>query len=285
MDLGLTGRTVVVTGASSGVGLATAAMLLAEGAHVAACARDADRLAAAFDGLPRAADARVLLRACDVLDADAVADFVGAAAAELGGIDRLVNNAGRSLMRRVLDTTEQEWADELRLKVFGALHPVRAALPWLRKSPAPAVVTVNAILARQPEARLAATSAARAALLNLTTTLAGELAADRGIALGRLGVAEEVAFPIVALLSPRSSYVTGASLDVGGGVARYVCPLLEDPHGPAPRRRPAGRPAARARRDGCVRRRQRAQPAAGRGARRGVDVRAGAARGGRGQRR
>jgi NAD(P)-dependent dehydrogenase (short-subunit alcohol dehydrogenase family) len=262
VDLGLSGRAVVVTGASSGVGLATAAMLLAEGAHVAACARDGDRLAAAFDGLPRAAGARVLLRACDVLDTAAVTEFVGSAAAELGGVDGLVNNAGRSLMRRVLDTTEQEWADELRLKVFGALHPVRAALPWLRKSPAPAVVTVNAILARQPEARLAATSAARAALLNLTTTLAGELAADgvrvnsvclglvdtgqwrrrydesgsaldfaswsaelaadRGVALGRLGVAEEVAFPIVALLSPRSSYVTGASLDVGGGVARYV---------------------------------------------------------------
>jgi NAD(P)-dependent dehydrogenase (short-subunit alcohol dehydrogenase family) len=266
MDLRLRGRTVVVTGASSGVGLATTALLLAEGAHVAACARDVDRLRAALDPLPRAADARVLARACDVLDAAAVAELVGEAATELGGIDGLVNNAGRSLLAGALDTTDEQWTDEVALKLFGVLNPVRAALPALRKSAAdgrsPAVVNVNAILARQPESRLAATSAARAALLNLTSTLAtdlavdgirvnsvclglvdtgqwrrrhaaagtdldfaawsAQLAADRGIALGRLGVADEVAYPIVTLISPRASYVTGASLDVGGGVARYV---------------------------------------------------------------
>ena len=154
----------------------------------------------------------------------------------------------------------------------GLPEAVRGAQPGARRAAGtaqvrgrrrgPAVVNVNAILARQPESRLAATSAARAALLNLTSTLAhdlaadgirvnsvclglvdtgqwrrryaaattaldfagwsAQLAADRGIALGRLGVAEEVAFPIVTLLSPRASYVTGAALDVGGGVARYV---------------------------------------------------------------
>lgn len=260
MDLGLGGRTVVVTGASSGVGLATAALLRAEGAHVAACARDAERLRAALEPLP--GPGRVLARAADVLDEDAVAAFVDEAAAEFGGVDGVVANAGRSLMARALDTTAAQWDEEVRLKLAGVLHPVRAALGWLRKSDAPSVVAVNAILARQPEPRLAATSAARAALLNLATTLAtelapdgvrvnsvclglvdtgqwrrrhaasgsaldfdawsAELAADRGIPLGRLGVAEEVAVPIVSLLSPRSSYVTGAALDVGGGVARYA---------------------------------------------------------------
>lgn len=260
MDLGLKGRTVVVTGASSGVGLAVAAMLRAEGAHVAACARDADRLHAALDPLP--GPGRVYAAAADVCETDAVGGFVETAAAELGGVDAVVANAGRSLMARVLDTTDEQWDDEVRLKVRGVLNPVRAALPWLRRSDSAAVVAVNAILARQPEPRLAATSAARAALLNLATTLAtelapdgirvnsvclglvdtgqwrrrfaesgstsgydawaGALAADRGVALGRLGTADEVAFPIVSLLSPRSSYVTGATLDVGGGVARYV---------------------------------------------------------------
>ncbi|MBN9759502.1 MULTISPECIES: SDR family oxidoreductase [unclassified Pseudonocardia] len=260
MDLGLKGRTVIVTGASSGVGLAVAALLRAEGAHVAACARDADRLHAALAALP--GPGRVYAAPADVLDAGAVHDFVAAAAADLGGVDAVVANAGRSLMARVLDVTGTQWDEEVRLKLAGLLHPVRAALPWLRRSDAGSVVAVNAILARQPEPRLAATSAARAALLNLATTLAtelapdrirvnsvclglidtgqwrrrydgsgsdldfdtwaGELAADRGIPLGRLGTAEEVAFPIVSLLSPRSSYVTGATLDVGGGVARYV---------------------------------------------------------------
>lgn len=262
MDLGLTGRTYLVTGASTGIGLATAAMLLAEGANVGVCARDGARLDAAFDGLPAAAGARALRRTCDVLDAAAVEKFTAAVASEFGGLAGVVNNAGQSLLRPLFDTTEQQWTEQLQLKIFSVLNVVRAALPWLRKAGRPSVVNVNAILARQPESRLAATGAARAALLNLSTSLAGELAADgvrvnsvclglidtgqwrrryeasgsvlgydawaaeiaadRGVALGRIGTADEVAFPIVGLLSPRSSYVTGASLDIGGGVSRYV---------------------------------------------------------------
>lgn len=260
MDLGLAGRAYVVTGASSGVGLATAALLLADGAHVAACARDADRLAAVLEPLPRADGAGLHARSCDVLNADAVAAFVDDAADVLGRLDGVVNNAGRSLLSPAAETTPAQWREEFDLKIFSVLNTVRAAEPRLRRSDAPAIVNVNAILARQPESRLAATSAARAALLNLTKTLAADLApirvnsvclglidtgqwrrrhetsgtdlsyerwsariaADRGITLGRFGRAEEVAHAIVALLSPRASYITGSSLDVGGGVARYA---------------------------------------------------------------
>lgn len=260
MDLRLSGRTVIVTGASSGVGLATVAQLKAEGAAVVGCARDLDRLRVAITELP--GSGTVLPVQGDVTRPEDMQAVVERGVHAFGGIDGVVCNAGRSLMARIFDTSDDQLREELELKVFGVLHLVRAARPHLEASDAASVVAVNAILARQPEAHLAATSAARAALLNLVKTLSQELgpagvrvnsvslglidtgqwqrrhaasdspldydawsakiARDRGIVLGRFGRAEEVAFPIVALLSPRSSYITGATVDVGGGVARYA---------------------------------------------------------------
>ncbi|MFC8866796.1 SDR family oxidoreductase [Streptomyces sp. NPDC057148] len=262
MDLGLADRTVLVTGGSSGVGLATVRALLAEGARVATCGRDADRLAKAVAGLGAGTD-RLYTGVCDVRDADAVRDFTERAAACLGGrLDGLVNNAGQSRMKTLDETTGDDWRDELELKFAGVLNPLAAARAHLRASDAAAVVNVNAVLAKQPETRLITTSAARAGILNLSTSLARELApegirvnsvclglvdtgqwtrrhaaadsgltyeewqaeiaADRGIALGRLGRAEEVAYAIVSLLSPRASYITGTSIDVCGGVGRGI---------------------------------------------------------------
>lgn len=262
MDLQLKDRTVVVTGASSGVGLATARYLLSEGAQVAACARDTGRLEAAFEEFSWADKDSIYLASCDVTDQHATNRFIAGTLDRFGAVDGLVCNAGRSLMATLQDTTDQQLRDEFSLKIFGVLNMVRSARSALTASAHGSVVNVNAILARQPELRLAATSAARAALLNLTHSLAedlategtrvnsvllglvdtgqwrrrfeeagseldyeawsAEIAATRGIKLGRFGTAEEVAFHIVSLLSPLSGYTTGATIDVGGGVGRYV---------------------------------------------------------------
>lgn len=260
MDLLLKDRRILITGASSGIGLATATMLAAEGARLALCARDESRLREATANLAEHTD--VVTASCDVTRRESVDDFVERAVDELGGLDGVVCNAGRSLMSTVEETTDEQIREEFDLKIFGALNVVRAAHKALVSSDAGSVVVVNAILSRQPESRLAITAAARAGLLNLSRSLAtdlaadgirvnsvllglvdtgqwqrrysdsgstldfeqwsAEIAADRGIALGRFGNADELAFPITSLLSPRSSYITGAALDVGGGVHRYV---------------------------------------------------------------
>ena len=261
MDLQLTDKAVLVTGASSGVGLAVTRMLLAEGARVIAVARDPGRLDTAMAALEERE--RIHAVTADVTNRVAVESAVASGAEHFGALDAVVCNAGRSLMARIGDTSDEQIREELDLKVFGAWNVIRAARPHLAASPVGAVVNTNAILAKQPEGRLAITSAARAALLNLSRTLgeelapegirvnsvnlglidtgqwrrrfetyrseggdldydawSAEIAADRGISLGRFGNADEVAFAIVSLLSPRASYITGGHVDVGGGVTR-----------------------------------------------------------------
>ena len=177
LTIDLSACTAAITGGSSGIGLATAQLFLRAGAAVAICGRDEARLRAAERQLrEQHPQARLLAHACDVLDAAQVRAFADATQARFGGADILVNNAGQGRVSTFADTSDEAWTEELKLKFFSVIHPTRAFVPLLEKSPHAAIVCVNSLLALQPEPHMVATSAARAGAQNLMHSMAIEFA-------------------------------------------------------------------------------------------------------------
>ena len=260
MDLGLAGRRALVTGGSRGIGLAIARELVGEGAHVAICSRSEEEVETAAAGL-RHGGTTIHAQRADVTDPDDVRDFVGRSAETLGGIDFLVNNAGRAHPGRFATLEDDDWQADLDVKLFSLIRCSREVLPHMREAGGGRIVNVGAVYARMPDPTFFATSVNRAAGLSFTKALAMEVAPDnvlvnavnigfvvtpqwekirlrrapelppdeffrelaaQEVPLGRFGSADEVSGLVAFLLSARASYITGASIDVAGGMGRYV---------------------------------------------------------------
>jgi NAD(P)-dependent dehydrogenase (short-subunit alcohol dehydrogenase family) len=258
MDLELTDKVVVITGGTDGLGLALARRLVAEGAAVAVCGRDQERLAAAVSSL-QSAGGDVLGQRADVAhDAD-IATFVQNVVARWGRIDGIVHNAGRSAAGRLESSDDALWEDDLQLKLMGAVRLTRRALPQL-KARGGAVLFTLAIGAKAPGAGSAPSSVSRAAGMALMKTLSKELAPDgirvnavligliesgqwvraaaaggqdlsefyarlsegAGVPLGRVGRSDEFADVAAYLLSARASYLTGVAVNLDGGLSPAV---------------------------------------------------------------
>ncbi len=183
MDLGLKDRAAFVAGASSGLGLAVATALAAEGCRVAICSRSEARVEAAARHIcaeTGAAEDRVLPLACDVTDEAQIADAVGRAAGAFGGINALVTNAGGPPAGFVDDFDAAQWRDALELNLISTVNLCRHALPHLRaaaRAPEPLarILMVTSVSAKQPVPNLYLSNAARAGVQGFAKSLAEEL--------------------------------------------------------------------------------------------------------------
>ncbi|MGR7002978.1 SDR family NAD(P)-dependent oxidoreductase [Yinghuangia aomiensis] len=173
MDLGITGKTAVVTGAGRGIGLAVTRALVAEGARVVAGSRSVtDELA------DLAADGRVVPLAVDLADPAGPARLVAVAAEACGGVDILVNNVGAVRPRTAgfLAVTDDDWAATLTVNFLAAVRTTRAALPFLlQRGGGGSIVTVCSVNAFLPDPLVVDYSAAKAALLNFSKSLSKEV--------------------------------------------------------------------------------------------------------------
>jgi len=235
----------LVTGAGRGIGLATARRFLAEGWRVALLDIDAVLLEAAMADL--AAPGTTLALPCDVADVASVQAAVRRAAAQLGRLDALVNNAGTAVFKPMLETTPEEWARVMAVNLTGPFVATNAAAPLMAEGGGGAVVNITSISGLRASTLRVAYGTSKAALAHLTKQQAVELAAlgirvnavapgpvDTAMAkavhspeirkdyhdtipLNRYGLESELAETIVFLCGARASYITGQVIAVDGG--------------------------------------------------------------------
>lgn len=175
MNLGLEGKVAMVSGASSGLGLAVATQLAAEGTDVAVCARGADRLREAEARVRRTARGRVHATACDLQDEGATSRWVAQTAQDFGAIHIVVANAGGPPPGPATAFDLQAYRDAIELCLLSQIGLVRAALPHLRAAGWGRILLLASETVKQPAARYALSSTARLGLVGFAKALVQEL--------------------------------------------------------------------------------------------------------------
>lgn len=260
MDLGLKDKIVVVSGSSRGLGYATARLFSLEGAKVVVNGRDADKIASVAKRLQAESGNEVFGVSADVSTKDGCQELIATAVKHFGGLDILMSNAGGPPAGSIESLSDDAWAKAYDLTLMSNVWLIRAALPALRASQSPSVVTITSLSVKQPIKNLLLSNTLRAGVLGLTKTLSLELGEEgirfnsilpgwtltervtellggRAQANGttialettkqasespfkRMATPDEFASAAVFLSSPRAGYITGVNLSVDGGMIK-----------------------------------------------------------------
>lgn len=262
MDLELRDKVAIVGGASKGLGRACAEVLAQEGAQVAVCSRSKDDLEQAAAEIRAATGRDVLAFAGDLDRAETIRDLVAATVARFGRLDVLVNNSGGPPLAQAQSATEAQWATALDRSLLFFARMCREALPHLKRQRAGRIINILASTVYQPIPNLVLSGVTRMGVVAFAKTLADEVGRDGvlvnnvcpgsimsermlsnvtarakqlGItleqalaqraaetAVGRLGEPRELAYLVAFLASGKSSYMTGTTILVDGGLVRSV---------------------------------------------------------------
>jgi len=262
MDFGLKGKVAMVAGASRGLGFAVARGLAREGAHVSMSSRDAAKIADAGKRIAAETYIDTLAVPVDVRSAESLSAWHHQTIEKWGGVDLLFVNAGGPPAGTVLSFDDAAWQGAFELLVLSAVRMVRLAVPSMKSRGGGAIVVSTSSAVREPIPNLALSNIVRSSVAAMSKTLANELAGDgirvnhllpgridtdrvkeldtmRGkasgtsadevrasyskvIPLGRYGAPEEFANAAVFLFSDAARYITGASLQVDGGLIKSV---------------------------------------------------------------
>ena len=260
MNLELTGKVALITGGSEGIGKASAAEFVREGGRVAICARRKDVLEAAAAEIRAAHGGEVLAIPADVSTREGCEVFVQQALSHFGRIDILLNNAGRSAGGPFEALTDEDWLPDIDLKLMAAVRCSRAVIPAMRAVGGGRIINITHVGGKAPGAGSMPSSVIRAAGIALTKPMSKDLAKDnllvnticvgliksgqieraaRGrfpgdglddaytkmgaaIPLARVGESREVAAMVAFLASGVGGYITGASINIDGGMGATV---------------------------------------------------------------
>ncbi len=261
MDLGLKGKKAAITGSSQGIGYAIATALAQEGCNVALSARGEERLASAVADMKKhGVDAYGIV--ADLSTEEGCKDFAERAAAELGGIDILVNNVGGMIPGTLESLSSDQWNKVLSVNLMAAVYTTKYALPFIKQAGSGRILNVSGVTGKQLLPGALTTTIPNAGIIAFSKIMAGELGAQgvtvnnicpgftkvqswgpraeamakvRGVTpeqvragiagqtlLGRWAEPEEIGDVAAFLVSSKNSYMTGTTVEVCGGFNRYI---------------------------------------------------------------